>query len=207
MKSHVLALVIGSIAALGSVALADAGDPFGGSGESASAESKPRPVTDEGKKTLEILRNEKLGPIEVDATNPRKAFEILKAKLEKRGVTVRLKNYLPGDSKLRRRGLLELPNIPLDKFMVHFDSWVGWGWILYPDGSITYFDNQCACAWPKGGLYCHDAQYEAGKPEKMEKERKAASETQNSEQAVPSDGHKPSSRASSPGSTVPADAH
>lgn len=191
MKSHVLALVIGSIAALGSAAIPEAEDPFGGSGESASTEWKPRPVTDEGKKTLEILRAEKLDLIELDPENPRKGFEIIKAKLEKRGVTVRFKNYFP-DSKHRPGGPLPLRNVPLDQLMKYFDQWAGWGWILYPDGSITYFDNQCACAWPKDGLYCHDAQYEAGKPEKMEEERKAALETQKAEQAAPSGGDKPS---------------
>ena len=185
MKTLVIAIVIGSIAALGSVTLADAADPFGGSDESApaeSAESKPRPVTEEGKKTLEILRTEKLDSIKLDPANPRKGFEVIKAKLEKKGVTVRFKNFGPEGSRPRHGGPLALRNIPLDKFMEFFDQWAWWGWILYPDGSITYFDNVCACGWPKGGLYCHDSQYEAGKPEMMEKERKAASEIQKAEQ-------------------------
>jgi hypothetical protein len=192
MKTLIMALGMGSISALGSVTLADAADPFGGPDESAPApaETKPRPVTEEGKKTLEILRTEKLDLTELDAANPRKGFEIIKAKLEKKGITVRFKNYGPEDSKPRKGGPLALRNIPLDRFMEYFDQWAWWGWILYPDGSITYFDNQCACGWPKGGLYCHDAQYEAGSPEMMEKERKAASEKQKAE-AAPSDGGKP----------------
>ena len=184
MKSFLLALVIGSIAAGGGVTIAEPeGDPFGGSNETSPNESKPRPVTQEGRKTLDILRSEKFDHIELDPANPRKGFEVLKAKLEKKGVTVRLKNSGSEDSKHKPGGPLAFRNIPLDKFMEYFDEWAWWGWILYPDGSITYFDSQCACTWPKDGVYCHDSQYEAGKPEVMEKERKAASEKQKAEQA------------------------
>jgi hypothetical protein len=192
MKSSLLAIVIGSIVAAAGVAIGGPEDPFGGSEESASDELKPKPVTEEGKKTLEILRSEKLDSVELDPANPRKAFEILKAKLVKRGVVVRLKTYGKEGTKHMPGGPLALRNIPLDKFMQYFDQWAWWGWILYPDGSITYFDKQCACAWPKDGVYCHDRQYEAGKPDVMEKERKAAPGKQDAEQAAPSAGDKPS---------------
>ncbi len=58
------------------------------------------------------------------------------------------------------------------EFMKYFDQWAGWGWIVYGDGSITYFDVQCACCWPKAGMGYHEEQYEAGKPENMKKEPK-----------------------------------
>jgi hypothetical protein len=185
MKSFVITLVIGSIAAIGNIAIAEGKDPFGGSNESTPDESKPREVTEEGKKTFEILQSEKLDLIELAPANPRKGFEVLKAKLEEKGVTVRIKNFGPEESKHRPSGPLALRNIPLDKFMEYLDQWAGWGWILYPDGSITYFDNQCACNWPKGGLFCHDSQYEVGKPEVMEKERKIATKKQKEEVVIP----------------------
>ena len=96
---------------------------------------------------------------------------------------LRLKqNSDPESTRHQPSGPLALRNIRLDKFMWYFDQWAIWGWILYPDGSITYFDGQCGCCWPKDGLYCHDGQYEAGKPEVMAKEQKAATGKPRAEQ-------------------------
>ncbi|MEO7339284.1 MAG: hypothetical protein ABI073_00240 [Luteolibacter sp.] len=168
------------------ITAAETGDPFSDAANNApDDESKPRVVTEEGRKTLEILRTEKLDTITIDPSEPQKGFEILKANLAKRGVTVRLKHYGDPKSKHQPGGPLALRNIPLEKFMQYFDNWAYWGWILYPDGSITYFDSQCSGSWPKDGLYCHDSQYEAGKPEVMAKEQKPATEDPRAEQAVP----------------------
>lgn len=142
----------------------------------------PRELTEPAKKTLEILRTEKLDTITLDPREPQKGFELLKAKLANRGVTVRLKHNGDPKSKHAPDGPLALRNIPLGEFMRHFDQWAWWGWILYPDGSITYFDYQCACTWPKDGLYYHDSQYEEGKPELKVREQKAASEKTREEQ-------------------------
>lgn len=158
MKSVLLSLIAVLIAAFPLISTAD--------------ESEPRIITEAGKKTLEILQTEILDMVTLNPDNPQKGFELLKAKLEKRGVTVRLKSYGDPKSKHTPGGPLALRNIPLDKFMKYFDEWAWWGWIIYPDGSITYFDSQCACTWPKNGIYCHDAQYEAGKPENMAKDQK-----------------------------------
>jgi len=188
MKGTLLSLMFGLVAVFPNIAPADTEDPFGGADDNAPDESKPRMVTEEGRKTLEILRTEKLDTITLDPGEPQKGFEILKAELAKRGITVRLKHYGDPKSKHQPGGPLALRNIPLDKFMQYFDNWAYWGWILYPDGSITYFDSQCSGSWPKDGLYCHDTQYEAGKPEVMAKERKPATEKPRAEQAVAPNG-------------------
>ena len=140
----------------------------------------PHELSETAKKTLEILRAEKFDTITLDRLEPQKAFQILKDHLAKRSVTVRLKHY--GNPQVYEPGdPLKLRNIPLDKFMWYFDQIVHWGWIIYPDGSITYFDNQCACCWPKN-FGCHESQYEAGKPEVMAKEQKVAPEKPRAEQ-------------------------
>jgi hypothetical protein len=170
MKGTLLSLMFGLVTVFPNIATADTGDPFGGAEDNAPDESKPRVVTEEGRKTLEILRTEKLGNITLHPKEPQKGFEILKAELSKRGVTVRLKPYGDPKSKHQPGSPLALRNIPLDKFMQYFDNWAYSGLILYPDRSITYLDSQCSGSWPKDGLYCHDSQYEAGKPEVMAKE-------------------------------------
>ena len=166
------------------IATADNEDPFRdpsrGADDKSPDESKPRVITEAGKKTLDILRAEKFDAIVFDLAEQQKGFDQLKIKLAKRGVTMRLK-HVPRASKPNYKAgenVLSLRDIPLDKFMQYLDHWAGWGWILYPDGSITYFDSQCCGSWPKDGLYCHDSQYEAGKPEVMEREQKAAAEKQ-----------------------------
>jgi hypothetical protein len=135
----------------GVLAAAQPDGPSGRAEDRGPDESEPRELTEEGRKTLEILRTEKLDSIELDPAEPRKGFELVKAALSKRGVTIRLKHCGDPKSKHRPGGPLALRNIPLDKFMKYFDQWAWWGWILYPDGSITYFDGQCACTWPKDG--------------------------------------------------------
>lgn len=73
--------------------------------------------------------------------------------------------------KLPEEGyFLKLEDVTLEKFMKVFDQWALAGWILYPDGSITYFESQCCGAWPMDGIYCHDSQYEEGSPESMKAE-------------------------------------
>lgn len=155
MKIVMLSLMIVALAIIPNLANADAEkDPFAGPEDdvldgNAPDETKPRVVTDEGRKTLEILRTEKFDLIRVDPDNPQRGFELLKAKLKKRGVTVRLKHY--GDPMVKHQpgGPLALRNVPLDEFMKYFDQWAWWGWILYPDGSITCFDGICSGNWPK----------------------------------------------------------
>lgn len=128
-------------------------------------------LSEAAKKTLEILRTEKFETIKIDRIEPQKTFEILKAFLAKRGVTIRLKHYLtPQVYEVGEP--VALQNIPAGVVMWYLDQIVHWGWIIYPDGSITYFDNQCACCWPKN-FACHASQYEAGKPEVMAKEQNA----------------------------------
>lgn len=138
-------------------------------------EGTPLELSEAAKKTLVILQTEKFETITVDLVEPQKTFEILKARLAKHGVTIRLKHYGTRKYVPREPFHFRLRNIPLDKFMPLFDNMVGWGWIIYPDGSITYFDNQCGCCWPQN-FGCHKSQYEAGKPEVMAKEQKAATE-------------------------------
>lgn len=176
MKDTLLSLMFVLIALIPNIATADTEVPFVGADDNASDESKPRMVTEQGRKTLDILRTKKLDAIKLDPNEMQKGFEIIKAELSKKGVTVRLRHYGDLKSKSQPSGPLALRNIPLDKFMKYFDNWACWGWILYPDGSITYFDNQCSGSWPKDGLYCHNGQYEAGKPEVMAKEQKAQTE-------------------------------
>jgi hypothetical protein len=131
-----------------------------------------RELTDAAKKTLEILRMEKLDAVELDPGEPQKGYELVRERLAKRGVTVRRLHYGRGEAKHVPSGPLALKNIPLNEFMKYFDQWAWWGWLVYPDGSITYFDSQCACAWPKDGVVCHERQYEAGKPEVMAQKEK-----------------------------------
>ena len=183
MKVILLSLLFGFFTVFPThIATADIEDPFGGVDDNVPDDLKPRVVTEEGRKTLEILRTEEVDAVTLDPGGQKKGFEIIKAKLEKRGVTVRLKHYGDTKSNSQPGGPLALRNIPLDKFMQYFDEWACWGWILYPDGSITYFDNVCCGRWPKDGLYCHDSQYEAGKPDVMAKEHKAATEKPRAEQ-------------------------
>jgi hypothetical protein len=179
-------------------------DPFAVPGEkrSPSAERSPsetdaRVVTEAGRKTLEILRNEKIASAKISGKIGKcieQGFEVVRDRLAKHGIEVRLKKSAPrnidrgnplysdpSDSKSEsgEESFLRVEDVSIEKFMQMLDKWAVAGWILYPDGSITYFDSQCCGRWPKDGIYCHDSQYEAGKPEVM----KAASEKQQAEQA------------------------
>ena len=147
-------------------------------------EGTPLDLTEAAKKTLNILKAEKFETITIDLFEPQRTFEILKARLARQGVAVRLKHYL-SPQNYERSEPLGLRNIPLAKLMEIFDGCVHWGWIIYPDGSITYFDNQCGCCWPQN-FGCHKSQYDAGKPEVMERDRKAAAEIPRAEQDAPS---------------------
>jgi hypothetical protein len=149
-------------------------------------DGEPRELSDAAKKTLGILKAEKIESITLTRVEPEKTFEALKAFLAKHKVTIRLKHYGPRQ-EYEPAEPIGLRNIPVDKFMGYFDQFVGWGWIIYPDGSITYFDNQCGCCWPKN-FGCHESQYEAGKPEVMAKEQKTETEKPRAEHAVGGNG-------------------
>ena len=178
--------------------VASEGDPFAKPGEvRRPSEADARLVTESGRRTLKILRTEKIATAKVSGDMGKsieQGFKIVRDSLAKHGIEVRLKKRAPrmingddplqvaprdADSKSREEVFLTVEDVTIEKFMQMLDQWAVAGWILYPDGSITYFDSQCACSWPKNGIYCHDSQYEAGKPEVM----KAASERQQAEQA------------------------
>ena len=122
-------------------------------------------LSDKAKATLAILENEKFEKIELRMDRPYETFEVLRKQLGLHGVTVRLKNY--GEKQEPGEGAIPLVNIPIRVFMKYFDQAVGWGWIVYDDGSITYFDNVCSGHEPKDGVFCHKSQFDAGKPETM----------------------------------------
>jgi len=172
---------------------ASEGDPFAKPGEERKpSEADARLVTEAGRRTLEILRTEKIATAKVSGEIGKcieQGFKIVKDSLAKHGIEVRLKKRAPrmidgdvplqvvprdSESKSREEVFLTVEDVTIEKFMQMLDQWAVAGLILYPDGSITYFDSQCACSWPKNGIYCHDSQYEEGKPEVM----KAASEQQ-----------------------------
>ena len=180
-------------------------DPFAVPGEErkpSEAEVNARVVTEEGRRTLEILRTEKIASAKISGRTGKcidQGFEVVRDSLAKHGIEVRLKKTSPrmidrgdplssdpSDSKSEsgEESFLTVEDVSLEKFMQMLDKWAVAGWILYPDGSITYFDSQCCGRWPKDGIYCHDSQYEAGKPEVM----KAASEKRKAEQVVTPNG-------------------
>ncbi len=122
-------------------------------------------LSDKAKATLAILEKEKFEKIELRRDRPYETFEALRKKLGLNGITVRLKNY--GKKQKPGEGAIPLVNIPIRVFMKYFDQAVGWGWIVYDDGSITYFDNVCSGNLPKDGIFCHKSQFDAGKPGTM----------------------------------------
>lgn len=158
-------------------------DPFAGTGEeSRESEAIARVVTEKGRRTLEILRTEKIDSVKMVTGSFEEGVKIVRDRLAKHGIEVRMMKERKRDpddplfimpASVPKAGyFLKLENVTIGKFIKLMDEWAKAGWILYPDGSITYFECQCSCSWPKDGLYCHDSQYEAGKPEVM----KAASE-------------------------------
>jgi hypothetical protein len=173
-------------------------DPFAVPGEEKKpSEADARVVTEEGRRTLEILRTEKIDSVKLVTGKFDEGFEIVKVRLAKHGIEVRILKgrKLDADAPLYIKPasmpevktasvpdvgyFLKLEGATIEKFMKMLDQMAVSGWILYPDGSITYFENQCCGRLPKDGIYCHDSQYEAGKPEVM----KAASEKRKAEQA------------------------
>jgi len=163
-------------------------DPFAVPGEEqrpSEAEAVARLVTKEGRRTLEILRTEKIDSVKLVTGKFEEGFEIVKDRLAKHGIKVRIMKgrKLATDDPLYTKPVsvlevkpasaaeggyfLKLEGATIEKFMKMLDQMVMSGWILYPDGSITYFEHQCCGRWPKDGIYCHDSQYEAGKPEVM----------------------------------------
>jgi hypothetical protein len=130
-------------------------------------EGEPMPLSAAAKATITKLQNEKVDEIHFDPNDVGDVFARIKQRIEKLGITVRLKSR--GSGRHRPSQPLALRNIPLSECMAYFDDWAWWGWIVYEDGSITYFDIQCACAHPKEGLVYHAGQYEAGKPENVAK--------------------------------------
>jgi hypothetical protein len=173
-------------------------DPFAVPGEERSpSEADARVVTKEGRRTLEILRTEKIDSVKLVTGKFEEGFEIVKDRLAKHGIEVRImKGRKPdADDPLNIKPasvpeikpasmpevgyFLKLEGATIERFMKMLDQMAVSGWILYPDGSITYFENQCCGRLPKDGIYCHDSQYEAGKPEVM----KAASEKRKAEQS------------------------
>ena len=196
MKSPLIQLCTCVIAILPVVA--GEGDPFAKPGEvRGPSESDPRMVTEAGRKTLEILRTEKIASAKISGRLGKcieQGFEVVRDSLAKHGIEVRLKKSaqrmsdrddpLYSQIESGEESFLTVEDVSLEKFMQMLDKWAVAGWILYPDGSITYFDSQCCGRWPKDGMYCHDSQYEAGKPEVM----KAASEKRKAEQIVTPNG-------------------
>ena len=170
-------------------------DPFAVTGEDKRpSEADARVVTEEGRRTLEILRTEKIDSVKLVTGKFEEGFELVKDRLAKHGIEVRIMKgrklyaddplYIKPASVPEVGYFLKLEGATIEKFMKMLDQMAVSGWILYPDGSITYFENQCCGRLPKDGIYCHDSQYEAGKPEVM----KADSEKRRAEQAVPPNG-------------------
>lgn len=155
-------------------------DPFAKSGEKRQPrEEDARVVTEQGRRTLEILRTKKIDSVKLVTGEFEEGFEIVKNRLAKHGVEVRILRgrKLDGDVLKHVRParepeggyFLKMEDVTIGKFMKALDRWALTGWVLYPDGSITYFDHQCCGRLPRDELYCHDSQYEAGKPEVMKK--------------------------------------
>lgn len=173
MKGLIIRIFACGVALTTVCAAAESEDPFSdGSDDPPPSESLPRPITDDGRRTLKVLESVKIPLIRLTADTRYDAYKILKEELAKHGVIVRLKDY--GETKMEPSGQLVLRDIAVSELLKYLRDWAWWGWILYPDGSVTLFDNQCACTYPKHGLYCHDEQYEAGSPEVMAKAQEEA---------------------------------
>lgn len=130
-------------------------------------EGKPMPLSAAAKATITKLQNEKVDEMHFDPNDVGDVFARIKQRIEKLGITVRLKSR--GSGRHIPSQPFALRKIPLSECMGYFDDWAWWGWIVYEDGSITYFDVQCACTHPKRGVEYHAGQYEAGKPENVDK--------------------------------------
>lgn len=124
-------------------------------------EGKPMPLSDAAKATIKKLQDEKVDEIHFDPNDVGDVFAQIKNRIEKLGITLRLKSS--GSGRRIPSRPLALRDIPLSECMKLFHDWALWGWIVYEDGSITYFDTVCGCGHPRKGLEYHAAQYEAGK--------------------------------------------
>ena len=108
MKRFLLFILICHLAPVSHIAKAQSRDPFIGVEGNANDESKPRIVTEAGKKTLEILRIEQLDKIILNPGDQQKGFEIIKAILTKHGITLRLKRNGEAQRKHEAGGTLAL---------------------------------------------------------------------------------------------------
>jgi hypothetical protein len=153
----------------------------------ATYEERVKMLSDKAKATLAILEKEKFKKIDLRMDRPYETFEVLRKQLALHGVTVRLKNY--GEKQKPDEGSIPLVNIPIRAFMNYFDQAVHWGWIIYDDGSITYFDNVCSGNCPKDGVFCHKSQFDSGKPETMANQavQDPANKTKGEQGGVPND--------------------
>jgi hypothetical protein len=130
-------------------------------------EGKPMPLSAAAKETIKKLQDEKIDEIHFDPNDVGDVFAQIKDRIDKLGITVRLKSS--GSGRRIPSRPLALRDIPLSECMKSFHDWALWGWIVYEDGSITYFDTVCGCGHPRKGLEYHAAQYEAGKSENVAK--------------------------------------
>jgi len=135
-----------------------------GSVDASAQQSAERELTPAAKKTIQIISDLEFDPGKLSSKNLDEIFGRMMNQLASQGVTVRLRK---SGKRETPSGEFTLPKSSLLEFMKLFDEWAGWGWIVYDDGSITYFDVQCACCWPKGGVGYHEEQYQAGTPEAM----------------------------------------
>jgi len=164
---HVIGLTFALLVWLltsGDASCAEGQDPYDEESQ-ASYEERVKMLSDKAKATLATLERERFEKIELRIDRPYETFEVLRKRLALHGITVRLKSY--GEKRDPREGAIPFVNIPIGVFMKYFDQVMGWGWIVYEDGSITYFDNVCSGNLPKDGIFCHKSQFNAGKPETM----------------------------------------
>ncbi|WP_353567478.1 hypothetical protein [Haloferula sargassicola] len=126
-----------------------------------------RELSKQAQATLKLLEAERFANANLYSSSPKRNFDLVRDRLETLGITVRLLHYGDRRSSNEETDPTPLRNIPIRNYMSLFQNDCGWGWIVYPDGSITYFDNVCSGNWPKDGTEYHEAQYRAGSPEVM----------------------------------------
>ena len=125
-----------------------------------------RELSEKAKATLKTLEIKTFESITLDCGDPHQTFSVIRKRLHELGITVRL---LKSDRKQSTApNSTPLVNIPIRTCLDYFNQGAGWGWIVYDDGSITFFDSVCAGNWPKDGVHCHESQYERGHPSKMQ---------------------------------------
>ncbi len=129
-------------------------------------------LSEQAKATLKILETERFETADLYSALPTKNFDLVQTRLESLGVTVRLLHEGDTRPSTEKADPTPLRNIPIRDYMSYFQDDCGWGWIVYPDGSITYFDTVCSGNWPKDGIEYHEGQYRAGSPEVMATSKK-----------------------------------